>query len=625
MPADGRVHFWSLARGVLPLLTRLPQVLHGYRLSRTGQVERRLSIGRILERNARRWPEHPALRFEGRDLSHRQLNAQANRMARLLAHHGIGHGDRVGILMENRPELIFCVAAVVKLGAVAVVHNCRLPAPSLAHCMRLAPSRAFLVGQELRPVFEQVKRTFEPSSESTSARRDGAPVETFWVADGPDATLRPDDPDLLEQARDFADDNLSQTAEVKLGDPCFYVFTSGTTGLPKAAVIKHIRWIKAMGAFGHMALRLKPGQVLYNVLPFYHGTALAVGWSACAATGACLGIGRRFSASHFWAEMRAMKAVGFVYIGELCRFLINQPASDDDRNHDAIVMVGNGLRPDIWNAFKQRFGIRRVHELYGASEANIAFFNIFNQDRTIGFCPADYALVACDRHSGEAVRNARGRLDRVGPGRIGLLLGKVTGSYPFDGYTDRQASEARLIRDAFEPGDCWFNTGDLLRDIGYRHARFVDRLGDTYRWRGENVATTEVEAVAMALPAIAEAVAYGVQIPGCEGRAGMLAFRLTGVVDGRRDERPDEPGAVEQLEAQFKECLPEYAIPVFLRRVEQVDATQTFKFIRRDLVDEGFDIVRIDSPVWIRLAERPGYQRLTEERLQQLRQGELGF
>ena len=144
------------------------------------------------------------------------------------------------------------------------------------------------------------------------------------MADGPDSTLPPGDADLLEQARDFTEDN-PQTAAVRLGDPCFYVFTSGTTGLPKAAVIKHVRWVKAMGAFGLMALGFKPGQVLYNVLPFYHGTALAVGWSACAATGACLGIGPRFSASHFWTEMRAMKAAGFVYIGELCRFLVNQP------------------------------------------------------------------------------------------------------------------------------------------------------------------------------------------------------------------------------------------------------------------------------------------------------------
>lgn len=611
MPADGRIHFASLARGALPLLLRLPQVLHGYRLTRTGEVGRRLSIGRILERNARRWPEYPALRYQGSDLSHEQLNARANQVARLLAHHGVGRGDRVGVLMENRPELIVCVASIVKLGAVAVVHNCRLPAPSLAQCMRLAPARTFVVGQELQPVFEQVDRS----------RAGQVPVSTgiFRVADGSDTPSSPDNPDLLELSRSFADDNLPETATVKLGDPCFYVFTSGTTGLPKAAVIKHIRWVKAMGAFGHMALRLKPGQVLYNVLPFYHGTALAVGWSACAATGACLGIGRRFSASHFWDEMRAMKATGFVYIGELCRFLINQPRREDDRDHDATVMVGNGLRPDIWHAFKQRFGIRRVHELYGASEANIAFFNIFNQNCTIGFCPADYALVSCDRHTGEATRNARGRLERVGPGGTGLLLGKVTDSYPFDGYTDRQASEARLIRDAFEPGDCWFNTGDLLRDIGYRHARFVDRLGDTYRWHGENVATTEVEAVAMAAESIAEAVAYGVRIPGCEGRAGMLAFRLADEVDEAR--------AVEQLTQQFRQSLAEYAIPVFLRRVDQVDATQTFKFIKRDLVEEGFDIAQISQPVWIRLPDRPddGYQRLTPDMLRQLESGALGF
>jgi len=601
-----RIRPAALLCAAMPLLARLPQVVRGYRLINTSALDRCYSIGQVLEDNARRHPDFPALRFEGRDISHAELNARSNRIARVLGERGIGPGDRVGVLMENRPELIVCVAGVVKLGAIAVVHNHRLPAAALAHCVDLAPGKAMIVGAERVEYWQQM----------AGQVRTGPPTALFWVAD-PDADPLPAGwLDLAEQARGRAKDNLAETAAVRLGDPCFYVFTSGTTGLPKAAVIKHIRWIKAMGAFGLMALGFKPGQVLYNVLPFYHNTALAVAWSACAASGACLAIGRHFSASKFWDEIRANRADGFVYIGELCRFLLNRPRSPDDRHHSARAMVGNGLRPDIWDEFKRRFAVQRVYELYGASEANIAFFNILNQDRTVGLCPADYALVACDLETGRPERDAGGRLIRVGPGQTGLLLGKVTAAYPYDGYTDLEASREKLIRDAFVKGDCWFNTGDLLADLGCRHARFIDRLGDTYRWRGENVATTEVEAVAMALDSIAEAVAFGVEIPGAEGRAGMLVFHLA--------EAADEAQVVAELAAWMDARLPDYAVPVVLRRVARLDATGTFKFVKKELQRQALSSDCAD-PLWLRLPGQRDYRPLTPELTRRLAAGELGF
>lgn len=606
MTAEGHIHFGSLLRGALPLIPRLPQVIRGHRLINTGDLERPYSIGHVLQHNAVRHTDQPALRYRGRDISHDELNAVSNRIARLLAERGISAGDKVGVLLDNRPELILAVAGIVKLGAVAVVHNNRLPKPALAHCMSLAPPDQMIVGRELLSTWQALGEHLPPEQA----------MDVLVVADDEAGPVPDGEDDLLALAESRSSENLPETSRVRMGDACFHVFTSGTTGLPKAAVIRHIRWIKAMGAFGLMALGLKPGQALFNVLPFYHNTALAVGWASCAATGACLAIGRRFTASGYWEEVRQSRANALVYIGEMCRFLINQPASEKDCEHTARAMVGNGLRPELWMEFKQRFGIERVYELYGASEANIAFFNILNQDCTVGLCPADYALVECDHETGEPHRDGQGHLVRVKRAGTGLLLGKVTRAYPYDGYTDQQASEAKLIRDAFEPGDCWFNTGDLLQDQGFRHARFVDRLGDTYRWRGENVATTEVESVAMAFDVIEQAAAYGVQIPGTEGRAGMLAFK------------PSPEADIDQLVAtlfeHFSQHLPDYAIPVFLRQVDQINATGTFKFVKQDLTKQAWDPDKVKDPLWLRPPGKTTYQPLTKEFTHALKSAQSG-
>ncbi|WP_348672558.1 long-chain-acyl-CoA synthetase, partial [uncultured Abyssibacter sp.] len=415
--------------------------------------------------------------------------------------------------------------------------------------------------------------------------------------------------DLAEQQ---AGSNPSTTPDVRADQPCFYIFTSGTTGLPKASVMTHYRWLSAMGGVGNATLRLRADDVFYVCLPLYHNNALTVSWSSVLSAGACLALDRKFSASRFWDRIRDNGATAFCYIGELLRYLLNQPPTGCDRDHAVRLITGNGLRPEIWGAFQQRFGIERIYEFYGASESNIAFINAFGVDRTAGFTPMAFAIVEYDIDADEPVRQgARQRMRRVGRGNVGLLISKVTNRRPFDGYTDPKASERKLLRNVFREGDCWLNTGDLVRDQGLRHIQFVDRTGDTFRWKGENVATGEIEGVLAKLPGIEHGVVYGVQVPDHDGRAGMAAVTLR---DGQ-----DFDGRV--LASGLCEALPAYAVPVFIRLRTEHDTTGTFKYRKVELKAEGFDPVAVTDPIYVLLDRDVGYQRLTTQMVEDITSG----
>ncbi|MNQ82607.1 Long-chain-fatty-acid--CoA ligase FadD17 [compost metagenome] len=329
--------------------------------------------------------------------------------------------------------------------------------------------------------------------------------------------------------------------------------------------------------------------------------------------GASIAISRKFSASRFWDDIRAFRATSFIYVGELCRYLLNAPRRPDDRDNSLRVIIGNGMRPDVWDEFQQRFGVKHICEFYGASENNLAFVNVFNLKRTAGFCPMSYAIVRFDADTEMPILGANGFLQRVEPGEAGLLLSEVSENMPFDGYTDKKSTEAKLIRNVFIPGDCWFNTGDLMRDQGYRHVSFVDRVGDTFRWKGENVATTEVEGVAQALPQVVEAVVYGVQVPHTDGRAGMLALTL-------ESDAEFQPREVYQ---QMKDKLPAYAIPLFIRLQEEQETTSTFKTKKNELKREGYSFS--GAQIYILRDRELGYEQLTSELRADIDQGAIRF
>ncbi|MFI5777918.1 long-chain-acyl-CoA synthetase [Nocardia sp. NPDC051570] len=551
MVADTRnVSLFDLARRLPGMAWDAPGLLRGA-LGMLVRSHDRSSVGLYFQRAADRFPDRPFLRFEGRDYSYGSANAEVNRYADVLTARGVGRGDVVGVLMTNRPETLFVVLATVKLGATVGLLNHNQREQVLAHSFGLLDSVVNVIGEECREALESLP---EPLGKVLYSG------ELEELARGADAT----NPPVCE--------------DVRARERAFLIFTSGTTGLPKASVMTHLRWTKSMAGLGGLGIRLRGDDTLYSCLPLYHNNALTVGLGAVLGARATFALGRKFSASRFWEEIVASRATAFIYIGELCRYLLSQPEKPQEREHRVRLAVGNGLRPELWDEFRDRFGIDRIVEFYGASEGNVAFINAFGVDRTAGFGPLPYAVVEFDDATGKARRYPDGRLRRVRSGGVGLLLAKVTDRSPFDGYTDRDATESKLVRGAFDDGDCWFDTGDLVRDQHWRHIAFVDRLGDTFRWKGENVATTQVEAAFDGASAITEAVVYGVDIPGADGKAGMAAVTLSpGIdLDGKA------------LAAQLYDRLPAYAVPVFLRVVDELKTTSTFKSLKVDLRKQGY-------------------------------------
>ena len=591
---------WLLAvlRATPTLPRSLPHLLHlaWLRPHRVG------SIGLTFERRAKRHPQRLALRFDQRQWTYAELNAWANRIAHSLVRAGLQPGQAVGILMENRPEVIACALGIVKAGGIATLLNHHLRDEALAHSLRITGPRIVLVGDES----EGVARSLPDHAAAELG------IGWWWVGDGAPPSGWPS---LQHACAHEPDTNLPETARIVLRQPCFHIFTSGSTGLPKASVMTHYRWHRCMLGLGVLGLRLRQDDVLYCALPLYHNNALTVSWGATVGTGACLALGRKFSASGFWQDIRRHGATAFSYIGELCRYLLHQPSRPDDAQHGVRAIIGNGLRPDIWDAFQQRFAIDHIAEFYAASECNLAFVNALSLPRSAGMCPLSYAIVAFDVAEERPVREGPQQLmHKVDKGQVGLLLTEITDKAPMDGYTDERATATKVLRDVFQSGDAWFNTGDLVRDQGFGHIQFVDRVGDTFRWKGENVATTEVEAALCQQAGVTEAVVYGVQLPHADGRAGMAALQLRdGVV------APDG----QALMAGLRQALPRYAMPLFLRLRRQHELTSTFKHRKVELKREGFHPNEDGEPVWVLTPQ--GYVPLHAEALADIEAGRFKF
>ena len=587
MPTPNVITPLSVARELPHLARRLLALPRGLpALAETG-VLGRYGLGWAVEAAAARHPGALAIRSREGDLRYGEFNARANRVAHFYRRQGLRRGDVVAVLLENRPDFLVVVTGLAKIGVVAALLNTSQTGRVLAHSITLVKPRCLIAGEELRAHVEPLLSELGL-----------APEARHWLADVGSDTVPTGWLDLGPALTTCATANPDTTRRIRKTDGLFYIYTSGTTGLPKAAVLSQGRWTMAYHGMG-MVLQLDRHDVLYSTLPLYHGTALIACWSAVLQAGAAIALRRRFSASEFWNDCRDVGATAFGYVGELCRYLMAQPPTAGDRDHRVRKMVGNGLRPTIWRDFKRRFGIHTVMEFYGSSEGNIGFSNIFNFDNTVGFCPLPYAVVAWDAEREEPWRDRHGRMRRVATGEVGLLIGKVTARNRFEGYTDASKNATCLLTDVFEKGDCYFNTGDLVRDIGFRHAQFVDRTGDTFRWKGENVSTAEVENVIAGLPGL-HAVVYGVEVPDTNGRAGMAAIASEGGLD------------LAALYAHVQRELPPYAVPLFIRECGYLATTATFKPQKHALKVAGFDpALTAPDLVHVLLPEAAGYVPLT--------------
>lgn len=571
--------------GLLDIAPRIPGFLMDapaiVRGAITGLMARptaKTSIGKVFQDRAARYANNVFIRFEDQEITYREANETVNRYAAVLAARGVGHGDVVGVMLRNSPQSVLLMLAVVKCGAVAGMLNYHQRGKVLAHSFGLLQAAAVVAETDL----------IEPITEC------GAEPAGLMTVE-----------ELDRLAETAPSTNPAATAAVLAKDKAFYIFTSGTTGMPKASVMTHYRWLRALAGFGGLGMRLTSDDTLYCCLPLYHNNALTVATSSVLNAGATLALGKSFSASRFWDEVIRYDATAFVYIGEICGYLLNQPPKPTDRQHRVRVICGNGLRPAIWDEFTKRFGIPRVCEFYAASEGNTAFMNVFNIDKTTGICPSPIAFVEYDGETGEPLRGDDGRVRKVKSGEPGLLLSKVSSLQPFDGYTDKSASEKKLVRNAFKDGDVWFNTGDLMRSQGFGHAAFTDRLGDTFRWKGENVATTEVEAAVSLDEQVEEATVFGVEVEGAGGRAGMVAIQLK---DGQ-----DFDGKA--LAKAAYAHLPGYAVPLFARVVGELAHTSTFKSQKVDLRKQGYGAGpdKLEDPIYVLAGRDEGYVPFYDE------------
>jgi len=599
----------QLIRKIPSVMPTLPKLIKGILIANNRNKAKPVGLGLCFEQAVERNPEGLALKYQDIELSYSKFNNWVNKIAHYLLSKGILKGDSVAIMIENRPELLATVLACAKIGAVSAMINTSQKGKVLTHSINLVSPKLVIMGEECVSAYEVIRdNTNLPDDKHLYFADLNTLVNTgtcpaVWT-------------NIASEIQNQHQHNPKQTQQIFSEDPCFYIYTSGTTGLPKAVIFNHGRFMKLYGTFGYITVRLKKTDRLYVPLPFYHATALGVCWSTALAGSACLVMARKFSVSRFWPDIRENKATSFAYVGELCRYLIEQPASPEDTNNQVRVMVGNGMRPAIWPTFKKRFGIPRVMEFYGSSEGNIAFTNLLNFEKTVGMSPLPYAIVKYDRETDTPFRNSVGYMTKVRKGEAGLLIGHITEKAPFHGYTDPSKTASSILKDAFEQGDQWFNTGDIMRHMGYRHAQFVDRTGDTFRWKGENVSTTEVEMLIEEVDTVTEAVVYGVEIPNTNGRAGMASIRLT---------RPLEEFDFALFLQQMRTNMSDFSIPVFLSINEGVELTGTFKHLKGPLKEKGFDVLKNTDPLYVWLPKTEEYVPLTQQLQQDIEKGEYRY
>jgi fatty-acyl-CoA synthase len=543
--------------------------------------------------------------FENAVLTYSQFDRRANQFAHWGLSIGLKPGDCVALFMDNRPDYIAFWFGMAKIAVRTALINSNLSGPGLAHCVTIASAKAAVMNVELIDAFSTIGSSvpLEKGAWALGETREG--IEDLGRAINAMPTHRPD---------------RLVRADVRSTDTALYIYTSGTTGLPKAARITGIRANGLMKVF-KFATPVRADDRVLQALPLYHATGGMCGVGSVIFSGATLILQRKFSASQFWREAIDTRATLMVYIGELCRYLMNQPPSSLERSHSIVRAFGNGLRPDVWEQFVKRTGVRRIVEFYGSTEGNVSFFNLDGRQGAIGRIPPllsgriQSRLLRFDVEAEAPVRGADGLCIEAAVDEPGEAVGPISAEarQRFDGYNDEEQTKKKVLRDVFAKGDIWFRTGDLLKKDRDGYIYFVDRIGDTFRWKSENVSTSEVEIAISSMPGVEHVVVYGVQTPGHDGRAGMAAITASAPID------------LKDLQGHLSARLPSYARPVFLRLTPEVETTGTFKYRKVDLVRQGFDPMNISDPLFVFDAEAGGYSPIDGEMFRRISEGYMRF
>jgi fatty-acyl-CoA synthase len=575
-------------------------------IERTARIEAnpKALFADLVEEWAARQPDRPALVSDRQTFSYQDLNARINRYARWAISQGIGKGETVCLFLPGQPDYLAAWLGLTRVGVVVALINTKLVGSSLAHCIEVADASHVIVGQDLAAAFREVQ-----------PRLKRAPKVWWHGNEAADASI-----DAALSGFDESALTSDERCDVAIGDHALLIYTSGTTGLPKAARISHRRILNWGGWFAGLT-DASPDDRLFDCLPLFHSVGGVVAPCSMLAAGASVVIADRFSAGSFWNDVVRWDCTLFQYIGELCRYLLKAPVSAFETQHRLRLACGNGLRGDIWEGFQARFSIPQILEFYAATEGNFSLYNVEGKRGAIGRIPPLLAhrfpasIVRVDPETLTPLRGADGLCAACAIGEAGEAIGRIgtadEAGGRFEGYTNAAETERKILRDVFAKGDAWFRTGDLMKidDGGFFH--FVDRLGDTFRWKGENVATSEVNEAILECPGVVDAVTYGVIVPGTDGRAGMAAI----VTDDGFD--------FAEFRDHLSRRLPAYASPVFVRLSAALDNTETFKQKKQDLIRAGFDPLKIADPLFFRDPKSGSFLRLDADQHARLLEGAI--
>ena len=539
----------------------------------------------IVNELAHRFGDRPALLSDRECFSFRELAARSNQYTRWALEQNLNKGDVVGLLMTSRPEYFAAWVGIVAAGAVVALLNTNLVGPALSHCINLVQPKHLIVASEL---IDSIATALPGSTAEPTIWIHGAEHTAFGRIDA------------LVHALSSQELTIAECATPSLDDLALLIYTSGTTGLPKAAKLSHARILQWSHWFAGM-MNIQPEDRMFDCLPMYHSIGGVLVPGATLVGGGSVVIRESFSAGHFWNEVIRWDCTMFQYIGEFCRYLLHAAPSANDRKHRIRIACGNGMSAGVWEQFKDRFQIPQILEFYASTEGGLSLFNVEGEPGAIGRVPPYLAhrfspvLVKFDPDRDEPARNEQGFCTECAVNEPGEALARIlhdpsqVGSR-FEGYTDPGASEKKLQLNVFRPGDTWIRTGDLMRKDSRGYFYFVDRIGDTFRWKGENVATIEVAEVIASFPGVRHAVVYGVKVARAEGRIGMAAMTFDGTPD------------LVSLRQHLIGTLPSYARPAFFRILDNCDVTGTFKYSKSGLINQGFnpdsasDAIYFDNP-----------------------------
>lgn len=589
------------------------------------------SPARLLEDTAKLNPYKPAIiqAETGQEMNFHEMNEYVSSVANFFIDKtNLKTGDAVALISDNRIEYGPIWLGLNRAGLIPALINFKLTGDGLKHCINIVNSKAVIV---LTEFLDEVLDCGLSSEVQI--------FETLGTEALPSARKYPDrkveNITNLTQALKNSNRLMPIKAHIpaSLKDTVAYIYTSGTTGLPKAAKISMVRY-SLMTFMPNFLYRMPSDARFYNTLPMYHSNAGLVAFGTTINFGFTQVLRKKFSASAFWEDVVKYNCTTFNYIGEICRFLLAKPISNIETRHNIKFVIGNGLKPEIWRKFCDRFQIPRVCEFYGATEGVANIGNTNNVEGAVGFitriAPIFYpvAVAKVDPETEEFIRDpVTGLVQMCKPDEVGMIIGRVDskGMLQFQGYHEKKQNDSKYLFDVMIKGDVYFKTGDLVTADEYGNVRFMDRTGDTFRWKGENCSTAEVDATVGKIINNNDITLACVSciIPGNEGNAGLLVIDNSSVEESQRDEF--NQNTIKILSNQLKVELPAYQIPIFIRITNKIEVTGTFKIQKAKIKKLGYDLSKLPATDQIYVYQKQGYVRMDDDLFQKIQNSEVRF